>query len=73
MGHITQELDYPGHEAKGRGSSVALPVVDGVLGDAELLGDLPLQQAQIEPSLPQMVSQGLQLPRIAIWRWFPGC
>lgn len=57
-----------GYEAKGRRRAVRLPVVDSVLGDAELLGHLPLQQAQIEPSLPQMVSQGLQLGGIGLWK-----
>jgi hypothetical protein len=65
VGHVAEEIDDPGHEAKGGACAIVLPVVDGSLVDAEPFGHFPLQKPQIEPSLPQVVAEGLQFLRIS--------
>lgn len=58
VGHVAQELDYPGHEAKLGRFAIALPVVDGGPMDADLCSHLSLKEPAIEPFLSEMVSQG---------------
>jgi hypothetical protein len=47
-----EEIDDARQEAKGGLRPVQLPVGDGGLGDAEPVGNLTLQQPEVEPPLP---------------------
>jgi hypothetical protein len=54
--HIADEANDTWQKPEGRHGPVELPVGDGCLIDAEPLGDLALEQAQVEPALAQVIS-----------------
>ena len=71
-GRVAQEGDDAWHEAERRRCAVRLPVIDRVLMHAQSLGHLSLEKLQVQPSLPQVVTEGLQLRGIGGWSRFPG-
>jgi hypothetical protein len=61
MGIAAQERDDLGDKAKLRRAMVGFPIPDRRYSHADLLGRLPLQQAQIEASFAHMVAERPQL------------
>jgi len=42
------------------------------LGDADLLGDILLQEPSVEPGFPEMIAHGINGRRMAKILWFLG-
>lgn len=53
---IAEELDDPWDEIETRRRSAVLPTPDGRWGHAETLGHVLLEQAEIDPPLPEVVA-----------------
>ena len=70
-GIVAHEGNDFGDEAELRGAAIGLPVVDSGLVHPQLLSHLSLKQAEIEPSLPEMVTEGAQLAGISGRRRLP--
>ena len=64
IGIVAEKGRHPGNEAELRSAAVRLPVPDGRFGHSQLLGHLPLRQAQIKPAVPEVVTERVQLGRI---------
>ena len=70
-GIVAEESDDPGEVPQAGLSSLHFPVVDGCFIHAELLGHLGLEQAEIEPTLAEVVAYRNELSRIGL-RWWLG-
>ena len=66
-GVAVQELDDFWDMAQSRFRRPHLPVVDGRFVHAELLSDLGLKQAEVEPALAEVVAYRNELSRIGLW------
>jgi hypothetical protein len=64
---ITQEGDDRGEVADSWLGSGFLPVGDGVFVHAELLSDLELEEAEVEPALAEVVAYRNYLSWIWLW------
>jgi len=62
-GTVAQEADDPGQVADRRGGAVALPLGEGREADAQLPGDLTLEEPEREAPDPDMVTHGSERAR----------
>ena len=68
-GVVAKELDDSGEVTQPRLRGVDFPVVDGRFIHLDLLSHLGLEQAEIEPTLSEVVAYRNELARIGLERW----
>jgi len=63
-----EQADDARQEPKGGARLVEFPIGDRAGVDAELLGDLALEQAQGKPAPPEVVAKGAEHMRNRVWQ-----
>jgi len=62
----TEKLDHAGHVIDARGAVAFLPIDDAHLVATDDFGRVDLPKSEIEPALPDHLSNGLRIGRVAL-------
>ncbi len=69
---IAKKIRDSRSESETRNNPICLPVLNRASRHSYLIGNLSLQQAEIKPALPEVVSDSVKLCRICSIPWLSG-
>jgi len=68
---VSEEVVDPGDEGDPGLRLIVLPLPDACLRNAQDSGNVPLEESEVEPALPEMIPKGFEFSGIGRIRGFP--